>query len=270
MQNILLGCLLGDSSLTHIRTTGMWRVDFGHGQSQYPYLLWKRDLLNCHTKVGHRMSGFGFPIHYFRYSNAPVLRQLVPICLNKGKKVVTPEWIARMDALSLALWYQDDGSWSRGPNRPRQRSMRRAKFATNSFDLHSIKLLRDWLLSKFGIKSALRFEKKKYPIIVTGSRGTRRLWEIVAPFIVIKHKLDLSVRPGWLRCQCGRYIDFRAKFCDICLKHKLLQGEIKSRHFLIHRFGVKTLAELQRITPHYVKPSDIFWFDHSRLRRFLC
>jgi hypothetical protein len=271
IKSIILGSLLGDSSLTKVKSKNSinYRIDFGHGQKQLPYLLWKRELLSCNNKVGQRISGKGFPIYYFRYFNADLLKELLPICKPNGVKQVTKEWINGMNELSLAIWYQDDGAWSGQTNKPRRRGRRRITFHTDSFDIPSIELLREWLLT-FGIKSSQKFEKNTYPIIKICGNSVHKLWNIVAPYIVIRSKIDLSVRPFWVQCECGNYRDYRVRFCDICLYKKLLSGEYKSQYLLKQRFKVRTIIQLRDIKPIYMKPTDLYFFDHSKLRNFLC
>jgi len=121
-----------------------------------------------------------------------------------GVKVVTSEWLAKLDAFALAIWYQDDGSWYRRRSRGRNGKTYEhvhVQLHTDGFDQDSVQLLSSFLLQKFGVKNRLRKRtykngmKQEYWSIVVQDR--RKFWGIVAPWSTLRYKFNWDVPEAW-------------------------------------------------------------------------
>jgi recombination protein RecA len=104
---LILGSLLGDGSL---RYASKYNVKFrvGHGERQREYREWKQAMLQPFAnKTGRTGNGIGFdtiPMHQLA-----ALRDAV--YATEGRKTVTDELIAQLDARAIAAWYCDDGTF---------------------------------------------------------------------------------------------------------------------------------------------------------------
>lgn len=197
VNSVTYGTLLGDGSISRDRTT--YCLSINHCAAQLQYLQWKAHALGFTGKIRPHDSGYGakmFGIHHYDLAR---LEDVYRVCIINGKKKITREWIQKLDLISLAIWYQDDGSWGKtGSLRRGQRSQRRSAFSVCSFDQESISLLQEWL-SKLGLKSRFVIRKNKYPMIELYHSATIKLWDMIAPYLVLKSKIDLKKR------LCGKY-----------------------------------------------------------------
>lgn len=193
-NSVTYGSLLGDASISRDKTT--YCLAMRHCVAQLPYLEWKAKAVGLTGSIRPAKSGYGSDVFEFHHYDLGRLEKVYGTCVIDGKKTVTPEWLSMMDEVSLAVWYQDDGSWGRTGNRLKngERSQLHSSLHTCGFDLDSVSSLRRWLSVRFGIESKFAMRKGKYPTIVIHHTSTIRLWTIVAPYLVIRHKVDVSPR----------------------------------------------------------------------------
>jgi len=255
LESLIFGTLLGDAAL--MRDKESFRLDISHGAPQLDYLLWKKKRLRHSGKIQPYQTGFDSKAYRIRYYNKALLEKFWDICYENGIKKVTDKWIKNLDDFALALWYQDDGSYTGvGPKSNGIYSERRVSFYTCSFDHESIQNLCCWLES-LDMKPRIKIHKKKYEIIQLGDSSTRLLWNRIAPFLVLRHKVDFGIRPNFLQCACGRWIRLIRKPCDICCWE---QAKQQNSHTNITR---KRKLSLDK-RPNYKEP-QITWFDHKLL-----
>ncbi len=106
-REIIRGSLMGDGNLSqtqHKESMGV-RFRLGHSLKQEAYLDWK--------------TSFFENVPHARYADAKSVKlDLTPLpelytmrtsMYKNGKKVLTPDFLAALTPLSLAIWYQDDG-----------------------------------------------------------------------------------------------------------------------------------------------------------------
>jgi recombination protein RecA len=114
---LILGSLLGDGSVRFASAHNMaFRV--GHGERQREYCEWKRTMLAPFAdRIGNPGNGVGF--------DTVPMRQLSwlrdAVFAADGRRTVSEELIAQLDARAIAAWYCDDGTfggsykrWGRG------------------------------------------------------------------------------------------------------------------------------------------------------------
>ncbi len=166
---ILVGSLLGDG---YISPRGQFQI--AQSISQKPYLLWKYEEL--------KSLSYGAPTEVTRFDNRYNknysqirfwLRQYFISWRKefypKGKKIFPKTFEKYVSALSLAVWYMDDGNYSEGRN---------VKIATDGFDLTSRQNLKDLLLRRFNIKSTLHKNGK----LRVSNESIKRFFDLVSPY----------------------------------------------------------------------------------------
>jgi recombination protein RecA len=108
-EQLLLGGILGDGALRRVSLESV-RFRVGHGAAQREYLEWKYEMLAPFgLGVAPTGNGYGFdtiPMHQLDQLHEAVYSQ------GGGKCTVTDDFVARLDARAIAVWYADDGSFS--------------------------------------------------------------------------------------------------------------------------------------------------------------
>lgn len=123
-EQVLLGSLLGDGSIKKPTGEGCYSVPNiteSHSESQRDYMLWKvaaySNLGATYRETFTTARGKGtqkYACLCMATKTHPVLVQYRDICLNAdGVKRVTWEWLSKLDALGLAIWFMDDGNFQR-------------------------------------------------------------------------------------------------------------------------------------------------------------
>lgn len=178
---ILVGSLLGDG---YISPRG--QIQIAQSIIQKPYLLWKYEELKS-LSYGKPTEVTRFDIRYNKnYSQIRFwLRQYFIIWRKefypKGKKIFPNSFEKYVSALSLAVWYMDDGNYSEGRN---------VKIATDGFDLTSRQNLKDLLLRKFNVKGTLHKNGK----LRVSNESIKRFFDLVSPYVhsSMIYKLSLA------------------------------------------------------------------------------
>jgi recombination protein RecA len=110
LQDLLLGSMLGDASIKQEgRMAAYFREE--HGQEQQAYVKWKEKAFGklC-KKPSDNAHGYGFStvsLYEFAEMRATFYSQ------NKRYKHITTALLEQLNPLSLAIWYQDDGTNNR-------------------------------------------------------------------------------------------------------------------------------------------------------------
>ncbi|MCJ7507306.1 MAG: hypothetical protein MUO85_01075 [candidate division Zixibacteria bacterium] len=142
-KGLLIGMLLGDGNLT-TNKQGNIRFRTQHCDRQKDYVVLKRKLLDnlCVGNIKTYISSQnGKTYHSFSTIWHSDLKYLYDIVYDSsGRKIVTQEALDLLTIPGLVLWYYDDGSADR-------------YLATCSFNLNEVKLIRQHLFRKFGIKT---------------------------------------------------------------------------------------------------------------------
>lgn len=111
LKSILIGSMLGDGRIAY--RTSASHYEERHSPEQLPYLEWKAGYWG-EWSSGEMSVAYSreFPSHIFRTKAHPALneyRDLFYAERERGWKIVKPEVVDKVDALSLAIWYLDDG-----------------------------------------------------------------------------------------------------------------------------------------------------------------
>jgi recombination protein RecA len=110
LQDLLLGSMLGDGSLKQdAKMTAWYREE--HAQPQKEYAKWKEKAFAGYCrKSSDNEHGYGFSTVAL-YEFGQMRPKFYP--LNKRYKHITTELLEQLNPLSLAVWYQDDGTNNR-------------------------------------------------------------------------------------------------------------------------------------------------------------
>lgn len=186
-KEVLLGTLLGDSSLTLGNGAVNPRLTCSHCIQQKEYLEYKSSLLeNLGSKVStaiRKQYDTRTNKIYTGYTmSLPANPELLPLYKAfyvDHKKVIPMELMSDFSALSLAILFMDDGSKTKNSY----------QIATNCFSEKEITLFRVFLLQKFNIETTMQ----KSHVIYIRAKSRDTFTSLVKPYICdcMKYKLIL-------------------------------------------------------------------------------
>jgi len=177
--DVIRGSLLGDGNLTPIkRTTHSRGVKFrlGHGPKQREYLNWKMSLFrNIPGSFWANKAGAVF----WDSTPLPELRDLYTDVYRSARKHFRHEYLESLSPLAIALWYQDDASFTlRGRNEDRGR----VAICVEAMDEDTRARLVESLWWRFGVQGRLT-EVAGMARLCFEQPATDRLHAIIAPFV---------------------------------------------------------------------------------------
>ena len=183
VQNVIVGSLLGDGwldSLSPNTKTTRFRVKYS--DRSFGYLNWLREQVRelepCEPKPIKR-----YPQHtFYTRANSELGKLRMKFYPNEGEKRV-PKDIADLlkDPISLAIWYQDDGTLDK-----RKGYHWNSRIATYCFTYEDCTLLKEAVLKNFGIEVSVcrnKMRNKVYFELYVLSKSMERFIETVKPFI---------------------------------------------------------------------------------------
>lgn len=203
-KQVILGCLLGDSSVTSKkRNNSAYRsVFFSHSIEQSDYFEYKKKMLGPFFIEQEGKKG-GYP------GSKPNRRGILSaslwmhnliydFCLVADKKHVTKEWANEIGPIALAFWYMDDGSIS---NRNVENFNCRAMFNTQGFSYEENEILQKMLHDKFGITATIG-DKKTYKgyVLRLDVDDTEKLASIILPYVPKSMKYKLPKKYEEIPC----------------------------------------------------------------------
>jgi len=145
---VIVGSTLGDGCIRILRAGIRPFFRVGHKFEHGEYTKWKAEKLKRfqpHVTIQKKKRTFQSVVLTTRVNeNLTSLRQLF---YPEGKKVVPKELLYRLTGLGLAVWYMDDGSYSK--------RNRNARLHTCGFSKEDVEMVQEFLEKKFGIKANL-------------------------------------------------------------------------------------------------------------------
>lgn len=186
-RNILVGSLLGDGWLTKIRSkTNTSIFALKYNDKSLEYLKWIRSQIMELTPSAIK-SKPEYSQHYFYTKSQKDLGEFREIFYpNDGMKRV-PENINELlvDPISLAVWYQDDGTLDR-----RSKYHWNAKLATYCFPYEDCIRLKYAIRQNFDIKISVckcQMRGKMYYVLYVLSESMTSFIEVIKPYIHENH-----------------------------------------------------------------------------------
>lgn len=188
---IILGSLLGDGSLKIYERYQNARFSFRHSIHQAEYFHWKVHAL--HEIAGESMvwiqkndGGYSRSDKLRFQSRAlPALTKLYRLTHKQKRLVIRRKWLNMMTALSLAVWWFDDGSIITNG--------RRGVLCTDGFDRDSVKMLIQYLDTVWKIKTSLGAVGRKrdgkqeqyWRLWIRSSQELEKFLRIIIPYIPV-------------------------------------------------------------------------------------
>lgn len=170
---ILVGSILGDGTLRRqgIRTNALFEVN--HSVEFKDYVDWKYEHLKEFVLTPPKSrKGNGKRVAYrFTTRSLPIFTCYYEQFYEDGRKIIPSN--IKIDPLSLAVWFMDDGSKSRSS----------AYLNTQQFTQKEQLLLRDLLRDTFSIESTLNRDRKYRRLRIT-SESTKLLKDIIRPYVL--------------------------------------------------------------------------------------
>lgn len=178
-KSIVYGTLLGDGYLRP-SSEHSYALALTHGQKQKAYLEWKlSELDNFVTKKNFYCTKHSFhgnaPTYHFSTITHPFLTETHDLCYPNRKKTVSIEWLSKLTALSLAVWYMDDGSINR--------RYRTIVLCTNCFSYTEHELIRSYFSDKWGIDTKIEKRRNEQFIIRINASQSNKFLDIISPHI---------------------------------------------------------------------------------------
>lgn len=180
-----LGNFLGDGTFKMAsKKSKNPRYSVGHGEKQTEYLLWKEKFLknkNIRTNL-HYYTAKDSRIKKGYYVSGFLKSEANPVFMNfyeqySPKKNINYNFVKKLDAFGLAVWYMDDGFVTKNS----------FQISTCGFTIEEVSILQRVLLENFNIKTNQVLSKEIY--ILAESRDL--FIEIIKPFIIpsLEYKL---------------------------------------------------------------------------------
>ena len=183
-MEILAGSLLGDA---YISKRGAIQIE--QGENQKDYLFWKHKELKTIvsgkiSKVSRKKNGL---THFsYRFFSKQYFRPWRKVMYRSGRKIIPASVLELITALSLAVWYMDDGC---------KKNNYSVIISTDGFSVASLKKLRAMLQEKWFINTRIVFKTtagKKYRRLTIGSYDLVRFFELIRPYIIPNMKYKIS------------------------------------------------------------------------------
>jgi recombination protein RecA len=176
--DVIKGSLLGDGSLSKPKRPTSRGVKFrlGHGYKQRAYHEWKRSLFaNIAGSSWTNADGSVF----WDSTLLPELYELRSDVYRDGRKHFTHAYLESLSPLAIALWYQDDGTFTlRGKNQDRGR----VSICIEAMDEETRERLVESLWWRFGVQGRLT-KVADQAILRFEQPATDRLHALIAPHV---------------------------------------------------------------------------------------
>jgi hypothetical protein len=157
-KEILYGSMMGDAKRGSFSS-----VSFNHGKDQKEYLLWKYKefesvaspiSLKGEKYIDKRSEYEGERWRFYTYANTDIEKCMLEF-YKDGKKEINQEILNELTPLSIAVWYQDDGTVD-FYSRSQCKASPTFKFCTESFSKENCELIKEWFLNEYNINTELK------------------------------------------------------------------------------------------------------------------
>ncbi len=228
-RDVVIGTLLGDSSLSRPKTGKNFHLACYHAIAQRDWLVKKHDWLGTVARPIHWCAYLdkrdGKTRHGGRFHtlSIPAFTELAAVLYPNGRKVITPEYLNQFrEPISLACLICDDGSWDGAG----------IAIATKQFSRTENELIAEHLRRTFGLSVSL-MANQKYPYIRITAASVQRARDLCFPFCPdgLKYKFG---DPSYQTRLVGKV----TKICRYCEK-PFSTYESSGERFCSQRCGAK-------------------------------
>lgn len=208
---VILGSILGDGSLKIQKSYRNANLQIRHSETQKEYLLWKagklREIAREQSISVQKPDDYSTqPKWRFVSRNLPALTELHSFTYRKNHLHIKRKWLNQLTALSLAVWWCDDGSLIGYEGR-------KGVFCTDGFDKPSVEILSRYLQVVWNIKTKVapvgrkRDGKKEqyWRLWIRSAEELRKFLRVILPHVPASmiHKTillykDLQFQQRWI------------------------------------------------------------------------
>ena len=194
---VILGGLLGDGALSPSRSGHAARYRFGHGEKQAAYADWKASLF-ANLSVSRSTNEKNAVFHDVQ--PLPELAELRrAVYQADGSKFLSHDYLKALTPLSLALWYQDDGSFqirSKGVQERTEGLTGRAEICVQAFDPASRQRLVEHLADTWDLHPTLSLRgRRRMAVLSFPVAETEKLHRLIAP--IVHPSMDYKLLPKY-------------------------------------------------------------------------
>ncbi|HVV29994.1 MAG TPA: recombinase RecA [Mycobacteriales bacterium] len=184
---VVLGSVMGDGNLSpgHDRRSPVTRFRMGHGARQIAYLDWKAGLFgNIPQSRSVRSDG---SVHV-DLTSLPELAEVRDVVYQgDGHKHLTWDFLKALTPLSLAVWYQDDGSLTiraKGLQQRTRDGSGRSEICVEAMSSASRERLLEHLAGTWDLHPTLSLRGARRKAVLTFSKDeTDKLHRLIAPYV---------------------------------------------------------------------------------------
>ena len=193
-REIILGSILGDGSLKKHKGYRNARFSFRHSIEQKEYFEWKarqiKEISSAESIFLQKADGFSKNKKLRYQSKAlPQLTEIYELTHKRKKFQIKRRWLNQMTALSLAIWWFDDGSLIV--------NSKRGVICTDGLEKNEVKKLVRYLEIVWGIKTKVapvnrkRFGKQEqyWRIWFRSSEELKKFLRVIMPYVPCKEML---------------------------------------------------------------------------------
>jgi len=199
-RDISLGSLLGDAYC------GKWGcIAFKQSIKQYDYCLWKFNEFKEHTNYkklkeeeyyDERYDSINSVVSFLTHTRKEFI-EMRNYMYKNDRKVVTIDWLNKINELALAVWFMDDGGtdWTyRNGIKQSENSLPFSKIYTCAFSDEENNLIVDWFKKKWNIECGIKYKTpgETNPYLYFYAIDTQKLFNIIRPHVIesMKYKID--------------------------------------------------------------------------------
>ena len=196
---IILGSILGDGSLKIQNKYSSANIQIRHSETQKEYLLWKAEALR--EIAGDRSVGVQEADGYsknkkwrFQSLRTPALTELHHLTYSHNRLRIKRTWLNQMTALSLAIWWCDDGSLI-------GYGARKGVFCTDGFDKASVEILARYLGVVWNVRAIVAPVGRKqdgkqeqyWRLWIRSQEELKKFLRIILPYIPVPSMLSKTI-----------------------------------------------------------------------------
>lgn len=199
VREIILGSLLGDGSLKVHKGFQNARFSFRHSSVQKEYFLWKAKQLQCissERSIFFQKNDGGYSKNGKWRFQSRALESLTDLYMltHKGKQFqIRRKWLNQLTALSLAVWWCDDGSIIANG--------RKGVFCTDGFDKKQVVVLARYLNAVWHIRTVVAPIQQKrdgkkdiyYRLWIRSTKELQKFLCIILPYIQVESMLSKAI-----------------------------------------------------------------------------
>lgn len=183
-REVLLGSILGDDCLFRFKTANYASLIISHAISQKEYAelkfkIWKPFIRKNEITRTKRSNGVRYGFTTGGHPDFEEIRKLAYIGRTKS---VSIHLLSQLTPISLAFWFQDDGS------RCKNRGL---AIHTNSFQLDEVELICKWFWDALQIVCKPQKRKENQWVVFFSNKTSEKFAQIILPWVLpsMRYKL---------------------------------------------------------------------------------